>query len=193
MSTGRGTAKRVAAILLLIVAAALLFAGCGGGSSSTSSSSASGSTTTTSDNGGGAEPSKQFLKPKGKNEIAEFGSEASAEEREAASEVVEESLKAREDADFATQCETLSLKGVKEVPGTKSRAECPKTLKSFAEPLAESKEARKDTLSGPIDAMRVKGEKGYALYHGTDKKNYAVPLEKEDGAWLVASVNTEEI
>jgi hypothetical protein len=177
----------------MIVVAALLVAGCGGGSSSSSSSSASSSATTASDSSGGAEPSKQFLKPKGNNKIAEFGSEASVEERETASKVVEESLKAREDADFATQCETLSLKGIKEIPGTKTRAECPKALKSFAEPLSETKKARKDTLSGPIDAMRVKGEKGYALYHGTDKKNYAVPLEEEDGAWKVASVITEGI
>jgi hypothetical protein len=177
----------------MIVIAALLVAGCGGGSSSSSSPTASGSATTASDSSEGAEPSKQFLKPKGKNEIAEFGSEASVEERETASKVVEESLKAREEADFATQCETLSLKGIEEIPGTKNRAECPKSLKSFAEPLSETKEARKDTLSGPIDAMRVKGEKGYALYHGTDKKNYAVPLEEEDGAWKVASVFTQEI
>jgi hypothetical protein len=176
----RGRGLKVT-FLLAALSLVLIVAGCGGGGSSSSGSSSE------------AEPSAQFLKKKGDNTIAEFGKEASAEEREAANVVVTESLKARQAADFKTQCETLSMGGIKGVPGAENRKGCPAALKTTAVPLSASKEARTDTLSGPIVALRVKGKSGYALYHGNDGQNYAVPLEKEDGAWKVGSVNTTEI
>jgi hypothetical protein len=110
-----------------------------------------------------------------------------------ASEVVTESLEARESAEFDVQCETLSLKGIEEIPGAEKRQDCPKALKTFASPLSNTKEARKNTLVGPITALRVKGDRGYALYHGNNGKDYAVPLEKEDGSWKAASVHDTEI
>jgi hypothetical protein len=184
MSTGRGGLQ--AGLLLGLACVALFIAGCGGGSSSTSSSSSTEAKSS-------AEPSAQFLKPKGKNTIPRFGEEASTEEREAANTVVVESLKARETGDFATQCETLNQTGIKEVPNAKNQKGCPAALKKFAEPLSSTKEIRKDTLSGSIAALRVKGDQGYALYHGNDGKNYALPLGKENGTWKVSSVNTIEI
>jgi hypothetical protein len=176
-------------LLLALLSLALLAAGCGGGSSSSVSSS--------SESGAGAEPSAQFRKPNDKHSAAQFvtsfGSEASAEEREAASEVVTKNLAARAAADFKTQCETLNKHGIGEIPGAKNHRDCPEALTKYAEPLAKTKAFRKDTLSGPIAALRVKGERGYALYHGSDKKDYAVPLEKEDGSWKVSSVSTTEL
>lgn len=169
-------------LLLALACLALIVAGCGGGASS--SSSGSGST------GGGSEPSAEFLKPKGKNTIAKFGEEASEEEREAANAVVVENLEARQAADFATQCDTLNMKGIKEIPNAKNHKGCAAALKKLAEPLSGSKEIRKNTLSGSIAALRVKGDQGYALYHGKDGKDYAVPLEKEDGEWKVSALVT---
>jgi hypothetical protein len=163
----------------------LTVAGCGGGSSSSSAPNK-----TEANN---AEPAAQFLKPKGKNTIPKFGSEASTEERKATSAIVAKSLKARETADFATQCETLSTKAITNIPGAKGRSDCVAALKKFAEPLAKTKNARKDTLTGLIAAMRVKGDSGWGLYHGNDGKDYAVALEQEGGIWKVGSVVTIEI
>jgi hypothetical protein len=155
----------------------VVIAGCGGGSSSSSSEATS-----------EGEPSAQFIKQKSDRRFAAFGTEASAEEREAANEVVTENLKAREAADFETQCATLNHKAIAKIPGAKNEKGCPKALKKIAEPLSGSKELRKDTLSGSIAVLRVKGNEGFALYHGNDGKNWAVPLEKENGSWKVGAL-----
>jgi len=182
---GSGQSRFVLLLVLSLVACtilALTVAGCGGGGSGSSPSpSAEG------------EPSAQFLKQKSKNTIAKFGEEASAEEREEAGAVLTENLKARQAADFGTQCATLSKQGIAEIPGAKGQQNCPQALKKFAEPLSATKEVRKNTLSGPITAMRVKGSKGYALYHGNDGKDYAMPMEEEGGNWKVSSLTTVEI
>jgi hypothetical protein len=101
---------------------------------------------------------------------------------------VVKNLEAREDGDFATQCETLSLGIITSMHGVKSRSDCTAALKKLAEPLSGTKEIRKDTLDGSIAAMRVKGDHAYALYHGSDGKNWAVPLEKEAGEWKVGAL-----
>lgn len=164
--------------LFALLCFGIIVVGCGGGSSSASSATST------------EEASAAFVKKGHINVIPKFGEESSAEEREEVSVIVVDSLKAREAADFDAQCETLSEKAVKEVPGAKNRSGCAKALKELAEPLSESKAARKDNLKGSIAAVRVKGNKGWALYHGTDGKNYAVPLEKENGTWKVGAINT---
>jgi hypothetical protein len=184
MSTRRGGLQ--AGFVLALACLGLLIVGCGGGSSSSSSSPSS-------ESASGAEPSAQFLKSKGKNTIVKFGEEASTEEREAANAVVVENLKARESGDWSTQCATLSKTGFKEIPGVKNQQNCAELLAKFARPISATKEIRKDRLSGSIAALRVKGEKGYALFHGNDGKDYALALEKENGTWKVSSVNTTEL
>jgi hypothetical protein len=174
-----GNARAGMFVALLFIA--LFITGCGGGSSSSSS-------TTTSEGASAA-----FIKKGHLNVIPKFGKEAPVKEREEANVVVSKSLKAREAADFSTQCETLGRKGLEEVPGAKSAQACAAALKKYAEPLAETKEARKDTLKGSIAVLRVKGDRGYALYHGADGKDYSVPLEKENGSWKVSSLLTSEL
>lgn len=186
----RGQANLRFGLLLALLGLALVAAGCGGGSSS-SSSSTSGSTSS-SESGSGSEPSAQFLK-KGNNTIPKFGEESSLEEREAANAVVVESLQARQAADFQTQCETLDLKAIKEIPDAKGHEDCAAKLKKLAEPLSSTKETRTDALSGSIAAFRVKGNRGFALFHGNDGKNYAVPLEKEGGGWKISMLRTPEL
>ena len=174
-----------AGFAVALIGFALIVNGCGGGSSA-SPSTASGS-------GPAAEPSAQFLRPTGKNTIVKFGEEASAEERSAANVVVVANLKARETEDWATQCSTLNKVGLDEIPVVTGQKNCPDLLAKFARPLSATKEIRKDRLAGSIVALRVNGDKGYALFHGTDGKDYALPLEKEAGSWKVSSLNTLEI
>jgi hypothetical protein len=122
-----------------------------------------------------------------------FGDVASATERDAANAVIVMSLRARQAGDFQTQCATLSASAIEAVPDAKNRKRCPLALKRFAEPLSATKSTRKDTLRGSISVLRVKGDRGYALYHGTDGKDYAVPLEREADGWKVSSVLTLEL
>ena len=189
-------AKRSIPLLLGLVAVAALIAltgGCGGGSTSTSTPSRS----TSSESG--KEASAAFLRPKSpNNKFVTFGEEAPAEEREAASKVLEENLKARAAADFATQCATLDGAGIEQVVGISkrgkaARAKCPNALKELAEPLSGSKQIRADTLGGPIAALRVEGAKAYALYHGSDNKDYSIPMGKEGGEWRVGALLTTEL
>src|SRR5438309_568877 len=94
-----GGMLRVGAALILAAVIAVT-TGCG---SSSSADSATGQT----------EASKQFLSPKGNNEIPKFGKEADSGERKAASAVLAENLKARAAHDWAGQCATLTAKVAK--------------------------------------------------------------------------------
>jgi hypothetical protein len=165
-------------MFLAFVCLSLVIAGCGGGSSSTSSST---------------EASKQFLLAGHSNKLPKFGEEASADELEEADAIVAAMLKARAAADFAAQCTTLSKQEIAAIPGVKNPRECVKALEELAAPLAKTKKVRSNTLKGSIGALRVKGDKAWALYHGTDGNDYAVPLEKEDGVWKVTSLVTTEL
>ena len=179
---------------IFLVLAAVVAAGCG--------SSGSTDPTTGGASSQAAAGTQSFAKDTKSKEIVEFGQESAAPEREAASAILTENLKARQAAEFASQCSSLGKAGLETVVGKigaggaeikKAQAKCPTTLKGLAEPLATSNEARKNTLSGPISALRVEGTKGYALYHGNDGKDWAMPMEKEGGKWLVASISTTEL
>jgi hypothetical protein len=171
----------------------LLAVGCGSGSNSSTSSGTTGAAVAA---GNGPELSAEFLN-KTDRSIVKFGKEASAAEREAASAVLTESLEAREAGDFATQCATLTSTAIAEIPGAREsgslKDNCPAALKELATPLSQSAKARKNTLSGPITALRVEGNVAHALYHGNDGKDYAIGLEKENGVWKVGSIETIEL
>jgi hypothetical protein len=199
-----GFEERIAGALLAALAIAALIAGCGGGSSSSGSSTSSSgasspnseSTSPASESSGGSEPSAEFFGPTGKNQTAEFGEEASDEEREAASEVLEENLEARAAGDWKGQCDTLSAAVAKntakqgEVANVKG---CAASLELLAQPPARTKAFRANTMTGPIDALRVEGNDGFALYHGAEGQDYSMQMEKEDGEWKVSSLSTRTL
>ncbi|MBS1882076.1 MAG: hypothetical protein JSS97_03875 [Actinobacteria bacterium] len=172
-------------LVLALIGLAVFIVGCGGGSSSSSSAS--------SDPSPGPEPSAEFKATGGGKKIVDYGKEGSLKEREAANAVVVKNLKAREAGEWAVQCETLAQTGINEIPGAKNHGDCPKRLKEIGEPLARTKKLREDTLSGSIAVLRVDENIGYALYHGTDGKEYAVPLKKENGKWGVSGLIVLEL
>ncbi|HEY2478330.1 MAG TPA: hypothetical protein VGI17_06330 [Solirubrobacterales bacterium] len=180
---------RLSMALCVLIALAALNAGCGGSGSSQTATEAG----STAKAASGAEPSSAFPK----NELVEFGHEASASEREAASKVLNKNLKAREDADFATQCATLSQSSIESVAvGKKGAAAvkaCPTALKVLGTPLSRTKPFRIDTLDGEIAVLRVKGKEAQALYHGNDGHDYSMPLTKEHGHWTVGAILTTEL
>jgi hypothetical protein len=197
-----GLGRRIAAAL--IVAGLMAIIGCGGDSSSTtesSSPSTSGSGQTTKSQSGdssssSSEPSSEFL-GKGKNgQLARIGKESSAAERETASRVLEESFDARAASDWKTQCETLASTSVEQLekpasalsPGTS----CAKALEAQGGSLPPF--ALANTMTGPIDAFRInQGINGFAFWHGTQGRDFVIPLIKQKGEWKVVAPQEEEI
>jgi hypothetical protein len=203
--------RLIAGLMLAIGFTVVALAGCGGGGSSSTSS---GSATSPE---AGSPVSASFTTPGGDNTIPTFGKEASAAEREAVSAILEKNLKARASGDWAGQCSTLT-KGVIKTLETdtaplKRGKGCVTRLKAAAsvaearaglhpEKAAAEAEGRKGskgpatirtyTMTGPIDAFRVSGNKGYALYHGIDGLDFSMLMEKEGGEWKVASLVTAE-
>src|ERR1700760_1833336 len=127
---------------LALLAAALILAFALTACGSSDSTSSTSSTTTSSDppaaNNGApvrtTKGSKQFLK-KGSstNKLVEFGKEAPASEREAASAALAEVLVAREEGDFEKQCAASARLVAKNITSSKTSAgaekNCPRELK----------------------------------------------------------------
>jgi hypothetical protein len=128
---------------------------------------------------------------------AAFGKEASEAEREIVYAILKENFKARAAAEFAKQCKTLSARAIKhaeeEIAFLGPPEGCAGALKTEAEPLSRSAEARANNLSGPIAALRVKGRSAFALYFAKDGKPNAMPLRKEDGKWKVDALVSIDI
>jgi hypothetical protein len=188
-----GALIAVAALLIALVA------GCGGDSSSSSTAAAtdasSASTGSTSTDSGSTAPDANSGKPAGgfgKNELSEFGAEAEPAELEAASKVLAENLEARETKDWAGQCASLSAQVVKRVENEAPAIGAKKGCAARLEEQAPGAPAIlfKDTLPGQIDVLRVEGSSAYALYHGNDGKDYAMPMKLENGEWKVDSLTT---
>jgi hypothetical protein len=198
----RNFGKALVGISVVGVVLAGIVGGCGGGDSATSGDSSTGgpsnSTKTTVSEGPNSEPSTEFIS-KGKgvvSQLPKFGKEADETEREAASRLLEENLQARAAGDWATQCESLAasiVTGIEEAAVTLGAGKgCAKGLEAQAAPTPES--ARANTMTGPIDALRVgSGGRGIALYHGTKGKDYAMPLIKEGGTWKVLALQEQEL
>lgn len=177
--------RKVASCILVVLLLALaLLPGCGGG----------GDSSTVAKSAGAANGGKAFLKYTQQKQIVAFGKEAPNAEREAASAVLAQNFKARAAADFTAQCDSLGKTGLEAVVGTgisgltTSVKKCPEILSKLAKPLKSTKSIRADTLSGPIAALRIKGDKAYALFHGNDGHDYAMAMEKEAGNWRVGGL-----
>ncbi|HVV91266.1 MAG TPA: hypothetical protein VHB53_12285 [Solirubrobacterales bacterium] len=173
---------------LIALLVTLSAAACGGGSQGGSSGADSASAVS-------AEPSAEFMGQHGNNSFARYGELAPAEEREAASHVLERNLRSRAAGDWSAQCATLTKAVVDEIEERARLLQidegCALDLKAEAEPVPKS--VRADTLNGPIDVLRIDGNEAYALYHGKHGLDYAMPMKKEDGVWKVASEVTVRI
>jgi hypothetical protein len=177
--------KVLAAIVALVIIAVIV--GCGGSSDLTTGNGTSEAGETSSS----AEPSREFLRPGSKNTAVKFGEEADADDLEQASAILTESETSRAAGDYAGQCKTLSAAVVKEIESGSSAKTCTADLTALAKGAPAS--VRVITLTGPIDALRTDGSRGYALYHGKEGKDYVMPMTVEDGEWKVGSLLETEL
>lgn len=145
--------------------------------------------------GSGATGSAGFIVPGGDNSVQRFGSEAPAEEREAASGVLESYLHARSAENWGAACAALSARTAE--PLEELAASSPKakgtTCAAALAALAGSRPAPTDNLAGPIGALRVEGDRGFALFHGSDGNDYVVPMQREGSIWKVATLEPVEL
>ena len=180
--------RAVWVVAALVVACALAGCGSGSGTSSSAGSSAAGSSKT--------KPSAEFPSSKADAKFVKFGVEASASERAAANAVLEANFKARAAADFEAQCATLDQRTVREVTGSvqnPAASACSRGLSKLAEPLSGTKKVRANTLGEPIAALRVKGNRAWALFHGNNGKDYAILMNRESGIWKVGALLATEL
>ena len=209
-----GIAKPLlAAALALLLAAGV--AACGsdysgdsaGAGSATTEQAAPGTTTDeTTDEGGSDQPaagsadekgSTSFRARGGDNSIPDYGEEADDGEREAASGVVVGFLRARADGDWESVCAAMASSTLKPLEQLAARAAaqyagkgCTAILETLMRSVPAS--ARASNIGDGIDSLRFEGERAFALYHGTDGKDYFIPLAKEDGEWKVGALAPSE-
>ena len=171
----------MAGILLMLAVAVAVAAGCGGDAESGAETAAKPQRLYPRVHG----PSREFLIAGGDNIVQFFGQEASPAEREAASEAVHAWMKARVAKDWAEDCRYLSRAYTKEIVNdakfvSKGKATtCPKALAFFG---PEASGTSGNTLTGPIDSLRVRGQRAYAQWHGPEE-DWILPMRKERGGW----------
>lgn len=190
---GGGRILRSACALVLLLVA---LSGCGGGSDNTTEAAKTESHLYPWIKG----PTRQFLEPGGDNVVQTFGREGTRAEREQASETIEAWMRARAAQDWKKDCSYFG-QGYRENITNDAHGVTNGKVKNCPQALAYFKhEASGDyvnNLSGPIDSLRVgvfkeQLNQGWAQYHGNDGRDWIVPLEKENGRWMVGLASPVE-
>jgi hypothetical protein len=139
--------------------------------------------------------SREFLLPDGDNAVQFFGKEASPSEREEASRVVHAWMRARVAEDWKSDCKHLSagyaktlMEDAKAVSNGKATT-CVETLAFFGD---EASGSAGNTLTGPIDSLRVRGNRAFAQWHGPHQIDWVLPMRIEDGVWKAESASPVE-
>jgi hypothetical protein len=139
--------------------------------------------------------SREFLLPDGDNAVQFFGKEAPPAIREDASHVIHAWMRARVAEDWKADCKHLSVgytKTLVEDANSVSKGKatnCPQTLAFFGD---EASGTSGNTLTGPIDSLRVRGNRAFAQWHGPHQIDWVLPMRIEDGVWKVESAGPVE-
>ena len=173
-------------LVLALLCAAVAVVGCGGSDGSTTEGSS-----TVSDPLAGYPkgPTREFIVPGGDNVVQTFGREATKAEREQASDVITGWMRARAAKNWEKDCSYFSRKYAKALTEDANNVtdgkvkSCPEALAYFG---PEASGDFKNTLTGPIDSLRVGEGHGYAQYHGRGGEDWIIPVDLENGKWLVA-------
>jgi len=146
--------------------------------------------------GSSQEGSASFRTPGGDNSIQDFGEEADEAEREAASAVVLGFMQARAAGDWDAVCLQLSSAALAQIDQLSERSPqlrgkgCAELLEALVGNAPAA--ARANTVRDGIDSLRSDGGRGFALYHGSDGRDYYLPLVKEGDSWRVGALGPSE-
>jgi hypothetical protein len=102
----------------------------------------------------------------------------------AASAVLEAYMAARATQNWPTACAQMTPKAISSLERFAGAGRgCAATFAAFYPHLAPG--SWDNTMTGPITSLRADG---FAIYHGTTGRGYAMPMLKEGGGWKVAAV-----
>jgi hypothetical protein len=164
--------------------------GSGGGSDDSAGEDAG------SNSGSGGGTSAEFRTPGGDNSIQNYGEEASSDELAEAEEAVVAYLEARAQSNWEKSCEYLAKMAREPLESLAEKSPTLKGKKCGAVIAALSAQLPKAALASPvvegIAAVRFKGDRGFALFHGPKGVNFFMPLVKEDGHWKAGSLAASE-
>lgn len=141
--------------------------------------------------GGGDERSAVFRTPGGDNSIQEYGGEGDGGERAKATKTITLFFKSSENEDWTTVCGLLSSKNISALKQFSEKMKslngkgCPEVL---ALVMTKTQGRPPEEIKGPVISLRVKGNVSFALYHGINGKNYAFPLQLENGEWKLTGL-----
>lgn len=132
-----------------------------------------------------------FVQAGGDNSIPTYGSEAGGSEREAAAADLSAYLEARAKGDWSGACAHMAVTMRKQLQllggGGKGKAKsCGAVYKLLAGRGSAS--MRANPLSGGIVSLRVKEDRGFALFYGSHHQRYVMPMAREGGAWKVTQI-----
>jgi hypothetical protein len=133
-------------------------------------------------------PGREFLVRGGDNLVQATGEEATPAERERVSRLIQLWMRVRVAENWGRDCGYLSRRYVriivKDANGvTHGRVKnCPDALDYFGESASGD---LANTLTGPIDSLRVEGNQGYVQWHGIKGIDWVLPVRREGGEWLV--------
>jgi len=130
-----------------------------------------------------------FLVKEGDNSIPTYGSEASASVRSEAEHVLSRYLRAREAENWPAACAAMSAQVAKQLAllsGQSGKADCVNAYAALAE--RGSAAERADPMVGAIASLRVESPNAFALFFGSGKQQYMMPLEAEGGGWKVTQI-----
>jgi hypothetical protein len=140
--------------------------------------------------GGAAE----FETPGGDNSIPRYGNEAENSELAEAAEVLHDYLDARIAGDWSGVCAALSrsvqaslvrLANTSAAPANAKTKSCAKIVGALFSAIPPA--AAREAAIAEVAALRVKGERGFLLFHGAHDVAYVVRMQREKGRWKLAA------
>jgi hypothetical protein len=144
-----------------------------------------------SDSGGGA---AQFRTKGGDNSIQESGVEAGAAERERAAAALHAYLDSRVAHRWAAACEYMAAslvvalqRAVSLSQGSTRPGGCPAILAPMSKRVPQS--LLKELAEVDVGSLRLKGDRGFLLYHGPRGKDYVMAVVREAGGWKMANLD----
>jgi hypothetical protein len=159
----------------------------GGGAPSSSAKPKQGSKQPVTEGGGGEKTGATgFRRPGADNSIPDFGTEADAGVRAAATSALNAYLATRAAGQWSESCSYLGAAIDRQVAAFVKASQgtapnCTALLKTITEQSPETF----SPLRSPLAAFRVEGDKGFALFYGPHRQPYMIPMVREGGSWKV--------
>jgi hypothetical protein len=170
-------------------ACAVTLAACGGGDEKTTGSTTAGGTTTSGATAPGSSNTGVEV-PGGNRGIQEFGEEVAGSDLRQAEEAVAALFRAIKSGDWSEVCgRYLSRQNVEAFK--KLAAVSPNVKGESCSAMLDRLNSTGEEPAAPengVDAVRIEGDRGFALYRGTDGKGYAISTKKEDGRWKLNAI-----